>query len=215
MLLLRGGRPEVCHEDARCQDGRLGRGHHLEGSAYESVLRHLPEDLRPVVTVAYYTGWRLSDEILSRQWRHVDFKAQELRLEPGTTKNTEGRTFPFGNLAGLREVLEAQHVEHERLKAKGRVVPWVFHRQGKPILSMTKAFRAACRLAGCPGRIPHDFRRTAVRNLERAGVPRSVAMKLTGHKTESVYRRYAIASEDDMRVAGQRLGDYHAAKKDI
>jgi hypothetical protein len=62
-----------------------------------------------------------------------------------------------------------------------------------------------CRNAGCPGRIPHDLRRTAVRNLERAGIPRSVAMKLTGRKTESVYRRYAIADERDLRVAVERL----------
>jgi integrase len=53
--------------------------------------------------------------------------------------------------------------------------------------------------------ILHDFRRTAVRNLERAGVPRSVAMRLVGHKTESVYRRYAIADERDLRVAVERL----------
>ena len=65
--------------------------------------------------------------------------------------------------------------------------------------------QTACRRAGCPGRILHDFRRTAVRNLERAGVPRSVAMKLTGHKTESVYRRYAIADDRDLRVAVERL----------
>jgi integrase len=64
---------------------------------------------------------------------------------------------------------------------------------------------AACKSAGCPGRIPHDLRRTAVRNLERAGVPRSVAMKLTGHKTESVYRRYAIADDRDLRVPVERL----------
>ena len=71
---------------------------------------------------------------------------------------------------------------------------------------MLKAFQAACRLAGCPGRNPHDLRRTAVRNLERAGVPRSQAMKLTGHETESVYHRYAIVSDGDLEAAGERLG---------
>jgi len=75
----------------------------------------------------------------------------------------------------------------------------------KPITSFIKALKTACRKAGCPGRIPHDLRPTAVRNLERAGIPRSVAMKLTGHKTESVYRRYAIADERDFQVAVERL----------
>lgn len=94
-------------------------------------------------------------------------------------------------------------------------MPWVFFRmvakgrggplRPQPIISLSKAFKAACRKASCPGRILHDLRRTAVRNLERAGVPRSVAMKLTGHRTESVYRRYAIADERDLRVAVERL----------
>ncbi len=60
------------------------------------------------------------------------------------------------------------------------------------------------------GRIPHDFRRTAVRNLERAGVPRSVAMKLTGHKTENVYRRYAIVSEADLSEGLKKLAALHS-----
>jgi integrase len=71
----------------------------------------------------------------------------------------------------------------------------VFHRKGQPVKTMTKSWRTACKNAGVPGRLLHDLRRTAVRNLERATVSRSVAMKMTGHKTESVYRRYAIVSE--------------------
>ncbi|HYS18212.1 MAG TPA: tyrosine-type recombinase/integrase [Candidatus Binatia bacterium] len=85
------------------------------------------------------------------------------------------------------------------------MVPSVFHRNGKPIKDYRSAWQNACEAAGLPGRIPHDFRRTAVRNLERAGVSRSVAMKLTGHKTEAVYRRYAIVSEQDLHEAAAKL----------
>src|SRR5439155_25108619 len=81
----------------------------------------------------------------------------------------------------------------------------VVNRDGKPIRTMRKAWNAACRAAGCPGRLLHDCRRTTVRNLERAGVSRSVAMKLTGHKTESVYRRYAIVSSGDLADASRKL----------
>ena len=66
-------------------------------------------------------------------------------------------------------------------------------------------FRGVSRDAGVPGRLFHDFRRSAVRNLERAGESRSVAMKITGHKTESVYRRYAIVSDADLREATRKL----------
>ena len=56
------------------------------------------------------------------------------------------------------------------------------------------------------GRFVRDLRRTAVRNFERVGVPRSVAMKLTGHKTETIYRRYAIVAEADLREGVAKVG---------
>ena len=84
---------------------------------------------------------------------------------------------------------------------------------GQPITpsGFDKAWRRAREKAGCPDRIAHDFRRTAVRNLEQAGVPRSVAMKLTGHKTESVYRCYAIVTAGDLRSAARQLDAYTSA----
>jgi len=112
-----------------------------------------------------------------------------VRLDPHTTKNDEGRTFPFTD--ALQQLLDAQRAEHEHLRAEGVLCPWVFHRtgkkvKGKRIVRFTKAWRKACAKAGCPGRIPHDLRRTAVRNLVRAGIPERVAMQMTGHKTRSV-----------------------------
>jgi integrase len=106
----------------------------------------------------------------------------------------------------LRRVIEEQKAATEALQRRvGRIIPSVFHRRGKPTKDFRKSWQTACGQAGCPGRIPHDFRRTAVRNLEHAGVSRSAAMKMVGHKTESVYKRYAIFSEADIREAAEKL----------
>jgi integrase len=74
-----------------------------------------------------------------------------------------------------------------------------------------KPWLAACTAAGLPGLLIHDLRRSAVRNMEQAGVSRSVAMKLTGHKTEAVYRRYAIVSQADLEEAARRLAGIPSA----
>ena len=138
-----------------------------------------------------------------------------LTLDPGMTKNDDARKVyltPELKVA-LREQ-QGRVDEVQRHLAKGndvaRIIPYLFShltgkRAGTPRTAFYKAWRPACRKAGVPGMLTHDFRRTAVRNMERTGVPRSVATKLTGHRTEAVYRRYAIVSDADLRAATLRL----------
>jgi integrase len=183
----------------------------FEREEFDAVLAHLPDDLQAVFTVAYLTGWRVKSELLTRQWAHVDFQSGWLRLEPGETKNAEGRQFPL--TPALRAVLERQRARTLAVeKATRTIIPWLFHRTGRPIKSFRRAWLTACTAAGLSGRIPHDFRRTAVRNLERAGVPRSTAMKMVGHKTESIYRRYAIVDEAMLKEGAAKLQSLHDAQ---
>jgi len=176
----------------------------FEAAEFQAVHAALPEALKPVAETAYVTGWRIRSELLTRRWTHVDFTAGWIRLEPGETKNREGRMFPL--TPTLRVALERQRAYTRAIEhATGQVIPWVFHRDGQPIKHFRRAWLTACKAAGAPHRIPHDFRRTAVRNLERAGVPRSAAMKMVGHKTEAMYRRYAIADESMLREGAAKL----------
>ena len=132
-------------------------------------------------------------------------------LEPGETKNAEGRQFPL--TSALRTVLERQRARTLVIeKATRTIIPWLFHRAGHPIKSFRRAWVTACTAAALSGRIPHDFRRTAFRNLERAGVPRSTAIKMVGHKTESIYRRYAIVDEAMLKEGAVKLQTLHDAQ---
>jgi integrase len=165
------------------------------------------------VEFAAITGWRIASEIVPMQWKQVDLKAGTVRLDPGTTKNGEGRLVYL--TARLRGILEGQDAERLRLKKAGHICPLVFFREiadtrggeQKPraIGSFRRAWAIACRAAGVPGKKLHDFRRTAIRNLDRSGVSRTVAMKLVGHRTESIYNRYNITSDSDVRSAAQKL----------
>lgn len=152
-----------------------------------------------VVGFMFWTGWR-RNETLTREWRHVDFTRGTVILEPGETKSGDGRTFPFEVIPELAALLKTQREYTDAVERRtGQIVRWVFHRDGRPVKSIRSAWRLACERAGLGDKIPHDFRRTAVRRLERAGVSRSVAKLLVGHRTDHMYSRYAIANESDLR----------------
>ena len=189
----------------------------FEPAQVTRVTQHLPAHLQPVAAFASITGWRTPSEILPLEWRQVDLTAGEVRLDPGTTKNDDGRVFPLTR--ELRRILDAQHAVAERLtREQGLIARYVFcyttgQKTGQRITEsgFNKAWRKARVAAGCPGRIPHDFRRTAVRTLVRAGVPERVAMQLTGHKTRAIFERYNITSPGDLRDAARRLDAYASA----
>lgn len=172
----------------------------------------LPDELKPVLTFAYYTGCR-KGEILSLRWSQTDLLERIVRLEPGETKTREARVIPLARQ--LFESLKMQRLIHDQEFPES---PWVFSRGGEPIRDLRTAWAKACRAAnlvdaeGSPSRVFHDLRRTGVRNLVRAGVPEAVAMRISGHRTRSVFDRYNIVSEHDLKDAAAKLGAYLAQK---
>jgi integrase len=182
----------------------------FEREEFDAILERLPACLHPPLEFMYVTGWRKS-EVFNLTVAQVDLQARTVRLEVGTTKSGEGRTYYLTE--ALHALLTKQLAAIEALKEQRVICPWVFHRpDGAPIRSLRGAWTAATVAAGYPGKLLHDFRRTAVRNLERAGVPRASAMKMVGHATESIYRRYAIQDETMLREASAKLEAWTTAQ---
>jgi integrase len=182
----------------------------FERDQYEAVRRRLAPDLHLAAAIAYTFGWRTQSEVLTLERRQLDLEAGTLRLDPGSTKNDEGRVVYL--TPELKSLLAAQL---ERIRAvekrSGRIIPYLFpylsgpRRLGQRRRDFRKAWVAACKAAGVPGMHRHDFRRTAVRNMVNAGVPERVAMKVTGHKTRAVFDRYHIVSPADLLDVARRL----------
>lgn len=194
---------------------------------FQALRRALPSYLKPVVTIAYRRGMR-KGEILELTWDKLNLMEGEITLEVEDTKNKEPRIIPLDN--ELLEVLKFQRAERDQ---KFPECPWVFFGEtGEKIRDFRSAWDSACIKAGLcdpllddqgqpvkdekgeaifvPNKLFHDFRRTAVRNMVRSGVPESVAMRISGHKTRSVFERYNIVDTKDLKKASQKLSEFLA-----
>lgn len=174
-------------------NARQGFVDHAEFLALRDAL---PDGLKDPVTFLYLSGWRVS-EMRGLEWRDVDLAGRVVRLRPELSKNKDGRVLPLSG--ELFDVMERAHANRrlDRLH--------VFHVDGQPIGDFRKVWKRACTTAGLGGLIVHDLRRSAVRNMVRAGIPERVSMALSGHKTRAVFDRYNIVSEADLADAAARL----------
>ena len=175
----------------------------FEHAEYLALKDALLGYLKPIVTFGYFSGWRIS-EILALTWDRVDLKEGKVRLDPGETKNEEGRTFYL-----TRELIEVVKTLHRNRRLD---CAYVFHREGKVIKGFRKAWISACKKAGLKGKIFHDFRRTAVRDMVRSGISEKVAMTISGHKSRNVFERYNIVNDQDLREAALKFQDYQDRK---
>jgi len=198
----------------------------LERADLEALVTALPDYLQDFTRFAYLTAWRRG-EVATLTWADIDRATGVIRLRPENSKNGRGRTVAIeGDLGAIIE----RRAEARVIPGKGgepdRVADLVFHRGGKPVRDFRKAWSAACIEAGLyrvvgtnpdgteqrePTRLFHDLRRSGVRNMVRAGVRERVAMDISGHRTRSIFDRYNITSEDDLREAMKRTTEYVSA----
>jgi integrase len=166
----------------------------IEQGQYLALRETLPDHLKALLVVGYHCGNRLG-ELRKLRWSQVDLDAREIRIQKAQAKGKKPRTLPI--YGDMDEWLTRQAGQ----RAEG--CDLVFHWNGKPLGSHLKGWDRACTAAELAGLHFHDLRRSAVRNMERAGIPRHVAMQISGHRTESVYRRYDIVVEGDIRAAAK------------
>jgi integrase len=174
----------------------------VEDAQYRALRDKMPAHLRCLLVVGYHVGCRIG-ELRQVRWDQVDFAASEIKLARRQTKAKAARTLPI--YGDMREWLLMQKAERDQDWPE---CPLVFHYLGRPIGSHIKGWSAACKNAGLKGLHFHDLRRSAVRNMERAAIPRKIATSISGHKTESVYRRYDIVSPQDLRIAAAKMENY-------
>jgi integrase len=189
----------------------------FEYATFAAIRAGLRPYQQPMVTWEFYTGWRISEVLELTHTQHIDWAAELAFLDPFATKGKDRRIFPWGKIPELREMMLAQRewireVEVER----EMVIPWLFPRPNGKKASrwvLRRTWKEACKTAGVPGARVHDFRRTACRNIVRAGNTLDDAMKLVGWKRRATAERYNITDIRDREEAAVRLAGFVELQK--
>jgi integrase len=184
---------KLLHED----NARQG---FVEPRVFETIAAHLPAPLDDAARFAYTSGWR-KNEIFTLGWADVDLDHRRVTLRAEHSKNGETRVLVL--TGALLALMERRWAARSYETQTGTALStFVFHRRGQRLVDIRTPWATACAKAGVPGLLLHDLRRSAVRNMMKSGqVDQAVAMKISGHKTDSVFRRYRIVDEDDIEQA--------------
>jgi len=168
----------------------------IDHDQYTKLRSWLPVHVQTALVIGYHVGLRRG-AVVRLRLDQVDLKAGVIRIESSQAKNKERHSVPlFGDLRPYIEMAMASNKKY------------ICEFEQKPLGSFRKTWITACKAAGVPGLLFHDLRRSAVRNMIQAGVPESVAMKISGHKTQSMLHRYNIIAERDIVTAGQRVEEH-------
>jgi len=172
-------------------------------SVIDNLYRTVHPSVKDVLEFLYHSGWR-SKEVTKLEWQDVDVEGGMVRLRRENNKTKKVRMLPL--------IGELQNIIERRLTERRMDCPFVFHRSGKPVKSFRKAWETACEAIGQPDLVPHDMRRSATRNFRKAGLSENEGMAMTGHQTNSIYRRYDIIDEEDMKESMEKVQDYLKAQ---
>ena len=187
--MLRIPKVEMLEED----NARTG---FIERADYDRLRKELPEHLQIAFAIAYHVGARIGT-IRSLRIDQVDMAAKVIRIEKGQTKNKADHVIPiYGDMEGYLAIA----VEANK--------KFVCECKGKQLGLFRKSWASATKRAGLEGLLFHDLRRSAIRNMIAAGIPEQTAMKITGHKTTSMFRRYNILVERDIQKAAVKMAEF-------